>query len=352
MEAKPSMPPPCRVPRRISRVTAQVCVLALLVALATSVQRAAAQSLPPAAIEIAVFQQQPDGGDQPLAGATIALKDAQDQPVARATSGDDGRAQLQAPPGEYTLMAASDTLNGIASLVCGDAGWNTSPDTQQIGDHTAITESGVQVQVGQALCREYLFAPPPPPPPPPPSRPVHLTFDDGYVDLCQTVDLVIGLGIHATFFLTGQAILANPGCVQQLVAAGNQLGNHTFAHENLTRLSYAGIISTLQRTEDAAQAVAGVSTRPYCRPPYGAVNATVRQAAAAFGCQMVLWDRDTLDWAGRPAGMVANTALSVRCSGEIVLLHTQAFPRDQFAVPMIVQTLKDRGCSLTNVDGS
>ncbi len=346
------MAPSRRLPRRLSRFTVQLCVLALLAALATSAQRAAAQSLPPAAIDVAVFQQQPDGGNQPLAGATIALKDAQDQPVAQATTGDDGRAQLQAPAGAYTLVAASETLNGVASLVCGDAGWNTSPGTQQIGDRIAIAESDLQLHAGQALCREFLFAPPPPPPPPPPSRPVHLTFDDGYVDLCQTVDLVIGLGIHATFFLTGQAILANPGCVQRLVAAGNQLGNHSFAHENLTRLSYAGVISTLQRTEDAAQAVAGVSTRPYCRPPYGAMNATVRQAAAAFGCQMVLWDRDTLDWTGRPAGMVENSALSVGCNGEIVLLHTQAFPRDQFAVPMVVQTLKDRGCSLTNVDGS
>ncbi|HZQ37700.1 MAG TPA: polysaccharide deacetylase family protein [Dehalococcoidia bacterium] len=330
----------------------EVCVLALLVTLATGGRRVAAQSLPPAAVEVAVFQQQPDGGNQPLAGATITLKDAQDQPVVQATSGADGRVHLVAPAGVYTLVAASDTLDGIASLVCGDAGWNTSPDTQQIGDRIAITESGVQLRAGQDLCREALFAPPPPPPPPPPSRPVHLTFDDGYVDLCQTVEMVIGLGIHATFFLTGQAILANPGCVQRLVAAGNQLGNHSFAHENLTRLSYAGIISTLQRTEDAAQAVAGISTRPYCRPPYGAVNATVRQAAAAFGCQMVLWDRDTLDWTGRPVGLVENSALSVGCNGEIVLMHTQAFPRDQFAVPMVVQTLKDRGCSLTNIDGS
>lgn len=330
---------------------AHALALALLVALVAGSRQAAAQAPAQGWLDVATFQQQEDA-PAPLAEASVTLDDAQGQAVAQAQTGADGRARLQAPPGSYTIVVSSDTLDGAGSLVCGDAGWNQSPTTQQAGGRMAIVESGLQLEAGQAACREYLFAAPPPPPPPAPSRPVHLTFDDGYVDLCQPVDMVIGLGIHATFFLTGQAILANPGCVQRLVAAGNQLGNHTFAHENLTRLSYAGIISTLQRTEDAAQAVAGVSTRPYCRPPYGAINATVRQAAAAFGCRMVMWDRDTLDWAGRLPGMVANTALSVGCNGEIVLLHTQAFPRDQFAVPTIVQTLKDRGCTLTNVDGS
>src|SRR5579859_2286776 len=318
-------------------------LVALLVALATGARRAEAQAGVNGWLDVAVFQQQADGSTPPLAGATVSLESLLGLQVTQGQTGADGRAHLEAPQGLYALVVQSETLNGIASLACGDADWNEAPDTQQIGERVALFEPKLPLLAGQGACREYLFAPPPP------RRPVHLTFDDGYIDLCQTVDMVIGLGIHATFFLTGQAILANPACVQRLVAAGNQLGNHTFAHENLTRLSYGGIISTLQRTEDAAQAVAGVSTRPYCRPPYGAINATVRQAAADFGCRMVMWDRDTLDWSGRAPALVANTALSVNCTGEIVLMHTQAFPRDQFAVPQVVQTLEARGCVLTNL---
>src|SRR5205085_798934 len=66
--------------------------------------------------------------------------------------------------------------------------------------------------------------PPPAPAPAPPARPQHpvyLTFDDGYLNLCNTVEMVHALGIHATFFLTGQAILAFPDCVRRLVAYGN-----------------------------------------------------------------------------------------------------------------------------------
>mgnify|MGYP001283972362 CR=1 FL=1 len=329
------------------RALGRALVLALLMALATGARRAAAQSAANGWLDAAVFQQQPDGSSVPLAGVTVSLNGVLGQTIARAQTDNDGRAHLEAPQAVYTVTVQSDTLDGAASLVCGDADWNEAPGKEQAGDRVALVENTVLLRSGQGACREYLFVTPPPPAP---RRVVHLTFDDGYVDLCQTVDMVVGLGIHATFFLTGQAMLANPACVQRLVAAGNQLGNHTFAHENLTRLSYGGIISTLQRTEDAAQAVAGVSTKPYCRPPYGAINAAVRRAAADFGCRMVLWDRDTLDWSGRAAGLVANTALSVSCNGETVLMHTQAFPQDQFAVPLVVQTLKDRGCVMTNVD--
>jgi peptidoglycan-N-acetylglucosamine deacetylase len=213
----------------------------------------------------------------------------------------------------------------------------------------------VPVAANAGECQRFLFTAEPPPTSAPASaapaqsaphsgRLVHLTFDDGYVDLCQTVDPVSGLGVHATFFLTGQAIITYPDCVRCLVAAGNQLGNHTWAHENLTRLSRQQILTSLQRTEDAARSVAGVSTRPLCRLPYGAINAAVRQVAAEWGCQMILWDRDTRDWAGLPAVTITNTALSVSCNGEVILMHTQAYPQERFAVPVVVNTLRARGC--------
>jgi len=103
-------------------------------------------------------------------------------------------------------------------------------------------------------------------------------------------------------------------------------------------------MATLQYTEDAAQAVAGVTTRPLCRPPYGAINAAVRQAAADWGCSMILWDRDTRDWAGTSPSYIESQALSVHCTGEIVLMHTQAFPREQVALPDIADQLRAAGC--------
>jgi peptidoglycan/xylan/chitin deacetylase (PgdA/CDA1 family) len=329
--------------------------LLLLLALALQVmpRSAARADLPGPSgwLDATVWQAQDDSALTPLAGATLLLNDASGTTVAQAQSADDGTARLVAPPGAYSLVVFFHGDQAVGQLQCGGGSWDASGNGQY-GDDSAVQESPFTLTLGRGVCRQYLFTPLPPPtpePPPPPAitRPVYLTFDDGYVDLCQTVDLVDSLGIHATFFLTGQAIAARPDCVQRLVANGNRLGNHTYAHENLTTLSQSQIIATLQRTENMAEAVTGESTQPLCRPPYGAVNAFVRQVAAAWGCQMVLWNRDTLDWAGSSPAYIEAQALSVSCNGEIVLMHTQGYPNERIALPVIVSQLQAEGCQPT-----
>ncbi|MHB8574545.1 MAG: hypothetical protein ACYDCQ_04365, partial [Dehalococcoidia bacterium] len=70
-----------------------------------------------------------------------------------------------------------------------------------------------------------------------------------------------------------------------------------------------------------------------------------------WGCRMVMWDRDTRDWAGVSAASIESSALSVSCSGEVILMHTQAFPREQVALPYIVSVLKQRGCDIRTLGG-
>lgn len=321
-------------------------LLLLALSLAPQTARRLAAQAAPGRLDIGVFQQQADGSVAPLAGAHLLLSGVFGERVAEGETGADGHATVQVPEAVYELTVFAGGVDGVASQVCGESNWNYAAAKVARGANQALSDATLLALSGQTVCREFLFAPAAPPPP---ARPVHLTFDDGYVNLCATVNLVNSLGVRATFFLTGQVMLTFPDCVRQLVATGNLLANHSYAHENLTRLSYQGVINTLQRTENAALSVAGVSTKPYCRPPYGAINATVRRAAADFGCTMVLWDRDTLDWARRPAASIINTSLAVGCNGEVILLHTQGFPQDQFAVPTIVKTLQERGCSLTNL---
>ena len=323
----------------MQKLRAVVIVLVTLALVATDGARGARAQAGKGQLDLTAVAAQPDGSTLPLAGVTAILEDAAGAPPIYGLTDDAGEVHLQAPPGIYAVTLYRDGYDGAGRLVCGDSTWTYAGDVKRDG-HTAEQEDGLELTADVPLCREYLFGATPPPP----ALPVHITFDDSYISLCSTVDLVIRQNIHATFFLTGQAILTHPDCVRRLLAAGNQLGNHTYAHENLTLLSRQQILTTLQRTEDAAQAVAGVSTRPLCRPPYGAINAFVRQVAAEWGCQMILWDRDTRDWSGLPASTIVATATSVICRGEVILLHTQAFAQDQFAVPSIVRTLRSRGC--------
>jgi peptidoglycan/xylan/chitin deacetylase (PgdA/CDA1 family) len=309
--------------------------------------RASAREAPTAAVTITTWVARADGTTAPLAGTHAVLGDADGQIVQDVTIPAEGGTRLEAAAGMYSLIVYARGYHPVGRMACDASGWNTDIPPARWAESDAVIENPLALDPDHEPCLSYLFQPLDPPVTASGAGAVYLTIDDGYLYLCQTVDLINRLGIHATFFLTGQAILANPDCVRRLVESGNRLGNHTFAHENLTRLSRDGIIRTLQRTEDAAVRVAGVSTKPLCRPPGGAVNAFVRQVASEWGCRMVLWDRDTRDWSGVPAGTVESTALSVRCTGEVVLLHTQAYPRDRVAIPNIVAALQARGCAVT-----
>src|SRR5207247_1633263 len=133
-------------------------------------------------------------------------------------SDDTGHARLTPAAGTYTLVVSHAGYMATGSLTCGDSAWSAG----QSAADGALHDAALTLDAGGRLCRSYLFAPLPPPapappqaaPPPPapeappparPQHPVYLTFDDGYLNLCATVEMVHALGFHATFFLTGQA---------------------------------------------------------------------------------------------------------------------------------------------------
>ncbi|MFC5909358.1 bifunctional polysaccharide deacetylase/glycosyltransferase family 2 protein [Streptacidiphilus monticola] len=166
---------------------------------------------------------------------------------------------------------------------------------------------------------------------------VALTFDDG-PDPTWTPKILEVLRrhrVHATFFVIGTNVTANPGLVERIVADGNELGVHTFTHPNL------GLIPAWQRTlqlREAQLAIAGATgqTTDLLRPPYSAGNdsvddadwAAIRQASAE-GYLTVLTTKDTEDWQ-RPGvdRIVANGAPRGR-TGQILLMHDAGGDRSQ-----------------------
>ena len=167
---------------------------------------------------------------------------------------------------------------------------------------------------------------------------VYLTIDDGYVGLAAKLNALNDLGVKGTFFLTGQAISANARTIRQLVNSGHRLANHTHDHARLTRLAYGGIAWEIQECEKTARRVAGVSTVPLFRPPYGAVNALVRQVASDLGYRTILWNSDTADYSGASAAYIAGKI----ANGGIVLLHTQG-RNTVAALYRIVPSLLEQG---------
>ncbi len=174
---------------------------------------------------------------------------------------------------------------------------------------------------------------------------VALTFDDGPgTDTMRILQALTRLRVPATFFVIGRQIAGRERELRAVVAHGHAIGNHTWDHPDLTRLSRARVRSELLGTRNAIRAATGVDPVLY-RPPYGAVDRRVMAAVAGARMVPVLWDVDGDDWAddATPA-RVARTVMREVRPGSIILLHDGGGRRGVTvrALPRIVAGLRAR----------
>ncbi|MEV0200930.1 polysaccharide deacetylase family protein [Nonomuraea sp. NPDC050691] len=174
---------------------------------------------------------------------------------------------------------------------------------------------------------------------------VALTFDDGPGPWTQALLAHLArFHARATFFVVGQNAALSPDVVRQAAEAGHELGNHSWSHRDLTRLTAAQVRDDLRRTDEAIRKAAGV-TPSVVRPPYGAVNAVVR---AQTPHPLVMWNVDTLDWKYRDAARVTRAALSAAKPGAIILFH-DIHPTTVAAIPRVLRGLSARGYHFVTV---
>jgi peptidoglycan-N-acetylglucosamine deacetylase len=96
-----------------------------------------------------------------------------------------------------------------------------------------------------------------------------LTFDDGPDPQWtpQILRILKEKNVKATFFIIGANAEAHPGLVQDILADGNEIGNHTFTHPNLADTSPEADRVELNATQRLFEALTGRSLRLF-RPPY------------------------------------------------------------------------------------
>ena len=156
-----------------------------------------------------------------------------------------------------------------------------------------------------------------------PDKPmVCLTFDDG-PSASYTMDLLNALeenNAHATFFMLGQNVNSVKGAeeiVKKMAEIGCEASSHAWDHTQLTTLGESGVKKQVTDTQEAIKKYSGENP-PTLRPPYGALNDTVRSCAEA---PLILWSMDTLDWKYLNADTVYNNTMRDVQDGDIILLH-------------------------------
>jgi peptidoglycan/xylan/chitin deacetylase (PgdA/CDA1 family) len=187
-----------------------------------------------------------------------------------------------------------------------------------------------------------------------PERPwIALTFDAGsdIGPLPSILETLRQKGVHSTFFITGIMLrqAGGPELLQQVVAEGHELGNHSDTHPQFTELTDQGMAAELAAVEDAVVRLTGQSTKPYFRPPFGNRDDRVRRAVAQNGYLTIYWTYEVRDWTeDRTAEDIFNRAVGQASNGAIVVMHVGAWETAE-KLPAIIDELRARGYRLVTL---
>lgn len=176
---------------------------------------------------------------------------------------------------------------------------------------------------------------------------VALTFDDGpHPQYTQKIlNALKKYKGHATFFVVGKRAEKYKSTIRKIIANGNQIGNHTYDHIKLTKLSESGIKDELNKTSDILQNI--IHKRPsIIRPTYGSVNDRVKSYA---GAPIILWSIDTMDWKTENKNTTINKVMGKVKDGDIVLMH-DLYKTSAQAADVIIQRLSSQGYQLVTID--
>ncbi|GAA1767650.1 hypothetical protein GCM10009795_012560 [Nocardioides hankookensis] len=186
---------------------------------------------------------------------------------------------------------------------------------------------------------------------------VALTFDDGPSPTVtpRLVHVLRRLDVPATFFMVGTRVAAYPEVARLVEHNGFTIGNHTWAHTDLTTQSDAEVRHALRATRRAMHA-AGLHPTELARPPYGATNPHVERLLTGMGYTSVLWTIDSRDWTGlSPRQIRAGIGSAVRPHRtNLVLQHDGVTnsPATLRALPTEVADLRRRGFCFAALDAA
>lgn len=178
------------------------------------------------------------------------------------------------------------------------------------------------------------------------ARKVALTFDDGPSE--YTVELSRGLkerGVQATFFLLGENMEGRREMIEELVKDGHLIGNHSYHHVQLNKLSMEEAMEEIEKTNRLIREWTGEEP-VYIRPPYGAWSQELEKVVDMIP---VFWNVDSLDWKLQNKEQVLCCLSGQVKEGDVILMH-DGYQSSVDAAFALVDHLQSRGFVFANVE--
>ena len=174
-----------------------------------------------------------------------------------------------------------------------------------------------------------------------------ITFDDGPSSQC-TGRLLDGLkerNVKATFFLIGENAKENPELVKRLDEEGHLIGNHTYHHVEITKVSDEEAKKEILDTNEVITSITGKSVE-YMRPPFGLWQRNLEMEIEVLP---VMWTIDPLDWTTENVDEIVNKVVTEAEENDIILLH-DCYDSSVDAALRIIDILQKKGFEFVTVD--
>src|SRR5215472_7925732 len=184
-----------------------------------------------------------------------------------------------------------------------------------------------------------------------------LTFDDGPWPgtTAKVLDVLKNECVHATFFLLGRNVTANPQLARRALAEGHSMGHHSYSHPLLDRMPVAKAEAEIDRGI-AADEIALYGERqstpktPFFRFPGFASNGPLLDRMRERGLVVFGADVWASDWLQMTPEQELHLILSriERLGRGIVLFHDTKAQTAQM-LPAFLREIKKRGYSVVHV---
>lgn len=183
---------------------------------------------------------------------------------------------------------------------------------------------------------------------------LYLTFDAGYDNgnLIKILDCLDEKNVKSTFFVTGDFLNRNEELLKEIVYRGHIVGNHTYNHKNITKLSETELTNEVKLLEDKYKSITGKEMVKVFRPPEGQFNKTSLLTLKALGYKTFFWSIAYDDWntnnqKGTEYGY--KKVMDNLHNGAIILLHTVSCDNASI-LPRIIDDALNQGYTFKNLD--
>lgn len=176
---------------------------------------------------------------------------------------------------------------------------------------------------------------------------IAITFDDG-PSAKYTPQLLDGLkerNVKASFFVIGKMAEENPKLIQREKEEGHLIGNHTYNHVDISKISDEDAVSEIQKTNQVIEKVTKDNVE-YLRAPFGSWKKNLVGRMNVFP---VAWSVDPLDWTTENADEIVNKVVTEVKENDIILLH-DCYQSSVDATLRIIDILRKEGYEFVTVD--